>query len=63
MGKLGKNLFSIAGACRALLFELHNAPADLPVGRGHQRIDCARSRAAGGFEQFGNATDQAAIFF
>ena len=63
MGKLGKNLFPIAGACLALLFEFHDAPPDLPVSGGHQCIDRARSRAAGGFEQLGDATEQAAIFF
>jgi hypothetical protein len=33
------------------LFKFDNAPPDLPIAGRHQRIDAARSGAAGGFQQ------------
>jgi hypothetical protein len=58
-----QQLFSLFGAPFPSLLEFHDASPDLSVSGRHQSIDGARRSAPGSFEQFGNATDQAAIFF
>ena len=50
--QLLNQLVAVIGADRASLLRFNDSPSNLPVHRGHDRIDIPGSSRAGGFEQF-----------
>jgi hypothetical protein len=56
-----QQLLAVSCPLFASLLKLHDTTADLPIRRRHQRIDGARTRPVGGFEQSTDAAEQTGV--